>query len=209
MRSCGALNTQDFIREYVRNDKAQYFDLGNYDCGVSDDQVFVRDKRANDVTELSRSGLAVSSTTRIDRSYYLAAVGLLVMAFYFSLFFLRDALGNDIWIFAILGLFISPFIIRRFTSGFKVIGLYFALCIMFSVTVGSWKENDLGSGVIIFYIVGIAPYVGSRIFTRIWTVTRLELYSSDGGIAFACPEARARGLLRALRQASGAVQASG
>lgn len=203
------MNTQDFIREYVRNDKAQYFDLGNYDCGVSDDQVFVRDKRANDVTELSRSGLAVSSTTRIDRSYYLAAVGLLVMAFYFSLFFLRDALGNDIWIFAILGLFISPFIIRRFTSGFKVIGLYFALCIMFSVTVGSWKENDLGSGVIIFYIVGIAPYVGSRIFTRIWTVTRLELYSSDGGIAFACPEARARGLLRALRQASGAVQASG
>ena len=203
------MNTQDFIREYVRNDKAQYFDLGNYDCGVSDDQVFVRDKRANDVTELSRSGLAVSSTTRIERSYYLAAVGLLVMAFYFSLFFLRDALGNDIWIFAILGLFISPFIIRRFTSGFKVIGLYFALCIMFSVTVGSWKENDLGSGVIIFYIVGIAPYVGSRIFTRIWTVTRLELYSSDGGIAFACPEARARGLLRALRQASGAVQASG
>lgn len=203
------MNTQDFIREYVRNDKARYFDLGNYDCGVSDDRVFVRDKRANDVTELSRSGLALSSTTRTERPYYLAAVGLLAMAFYFSLFFLRDALGNDVWIFAILGLFISPFIMRRFTSGFKVIGLYFALCIMFSVTVGSWKENDLGSGVVIFYIVGIAPYVGSRIFTRIWTVTRLKLSSPEGGIAFACPEVRARRLLRALREPSGAVRASG
>lgn len=203
------MNTQDFIREYVRNKEAQYFDLGNYDCGVSDDRIFVRDKRANDVTELTKSGLAISSTTRIERSYYLAAAGLLVMAFYFSVFFLRDALGNDIWIFAILGLFISPFIMRRFTSGFKVIGLYFALCIIFSVTVGSWKENDLGSGVLIFYIVGIAPYVGSRIFSRIWTETRLELCSPKGGIAFACPESRARGLLRVLKQPSGAVQAAG
>jgi len=203
------LNTQDFIRQYVCNDKAQYFDLGNYDCGVSDDRVFVRDKRANDVTELTRSGLAISSITKIERSYYLAAVGLLVMAFYFSLFFLRDALGNDLWIFAILAIFISPFIMRRFTSGFKVIGWYFVLCIIFSSTVGYWRENDLGSGVVIFYIVGIAPYVGSRIFSRIWTVTRLELSSPEGGIAFACPEARARGLLRALRERSGAVEAAG
>jgi len=199
------LNAQDFIRDYVCNNRAQYFDLGNYDCGISDDKIFVRDKRANDVTELPRSGLEVSATMRVQRSYYLAAVGLLVTAFYFSVFFFRDALGNEIWIFAVLGIYLSPFIMRRFTSGFKVIGLYFALCILFSLTVGSWRENELGSGVLIFYTIGLAPYVGSKVFSRIWTETRLSLSSGETRLALTCPEADARALLKTLGQPGKAI----
>ena len=191
------MNTQDFIREFVHNDRSVYVDLGNYDCGVSEDNVYIRDKLANDVTQLRRTGIRVSATTRISPSYYIAAVGLLVMAFYFTVFFMRDALGGDVWIFAMLGLFIIPFIMRRFISGYRIIVFYFVLCIAFSLTVGSWEENELGSGVLIFYVIGIMPYVASRVFSKIWTETSLVL-SSDHSVSLSCPDVKVRGLMRAL-----------
>ena len=135
---------------------------------------------------------------RTSPSYYLATVGLLVMAFYFSVFFMRDALGNDFWLLAVLGLYVVPFIMRRFTSGYRIIGYYFVLCTLFSLLVGSWKENQLGSGVLIFYVVGILPYVGSRVFLRIWAETKVTLSSGDQSVELVCQADAASRLSRAL-----------
>jgi hypothetical protein len=184
------LNTHDFIREFVRNEKARYIDLGNYDMGMVSETVYVRSKLDNDVKQLDRRGISISHTTRVSPSYYIAAVGLLVMAFYFSVFFMRDALGDDLWLVAILGIFLSPFLFRFFTSGFKVIGLYFALCVIFSVSVGSWQENQFGSGVLIFYVIGLLPYLASRIFKKIWSESLLVVSSGPDRIELKCPESK-------------------
>jgi hypothetical protein len=192
------LNTQDFIREFVHKDSDSYVDLGNYDFGLSDDEVFVRDKRTNDITELSRDNLFVSHERKVNPSYYLAVFGLLTLAFYFSIFFLRDALGEDILILVVLGLYLSPFVFRLFTSGFTVIGLYFALCIVFSLTVGSWEENQLGSGVVGFFVIGLAPYVASKIFVRIWTESDLLLSTPDRELEIRIEETKIGRIMRAL-----------
>ncbi len=181
------LQSQDFIRDYVRKEGAAYVDLGNYDCGASSERVYVRDKLANQVEDLDRSGLEYSAETRIHHAYYLATAGLFVMAFYFSVFFMRDALGDDIWLLAISGLYVLPFLMRRFTSGFRIVVYYFAICTVFSLLVGSWKENDLGSGVLIFYVVGITPYIASRIFKRIWTEARVVISSGGDQITLNFP----------------------
>jgi len=192
------LNAQDFIRSFVANEFASYVDLGQYDCGISETDLYIRDKSENTVTQLSRDGLSVSWENRINRSYYLATVGLLVMAFYFSVFFMRDALGNDVCLLAVLGLYVAPFIMRKFASGYKIIGYYFALCILFSFLVGSWKENQLGSGVLIFFVVGVLPYVGSRVFLRIWAETRVTLRSGDKSLSLVCQADAAERLSKAL-----------
>jgi hypothetical protein len=195
------VNSQDFIRQFARNDQAVYVDLGNHDCGISEEKIYVRDKLANAVSELGRSGLRVSSKTRVGTSYYLAAIGLLILAFYFSVFFMRDALGDDIWVLVLLGVYVSPFVMRRFTSGFRIVGFYFALCTVFALTVGSWKDNELGSGVLVFFAVGVLPYVASRVFYRIWTEASLVLSAQDGEMTFTCPAEKLPGLLRALEGA--------
>jgi len=195
------LATEEFIRNFVQNEHALYLDLDGYDCGISEDTIFVRDKLANEVAELERKGLRISLETRTSPSYYIATIGLLVMAFYFAVFFMRDALGNDMWILAMLGLFLSPFLLRRVTSGFRIVAYYFALCTIFTLTVGSWKQNKLGSGVIIFFVLGITPYVASRVFLRIWRETTVTL-SSDRTVTLTCPDPKARALIRALQGAS-------
>ena len=93
-------------------------DLGSYDFGISDEEVYVRDKQANEVTRLRRAGLSVSHERKVNPSYYIAVFGLLALAFYFSIFFMRDALGDDVLILVIFGLFISPFFFRRFRQAF-------------------------------------------------------------------------------------------
>lgn len=192
------MNAQDFIREFVHKDRDNYVDLGDYDFGVSVDEVYVRNKLANEVTELRRAGLSISHERKVSPSYYIAALGLLGMAFYFSVFFMRDALGDDILILAVLGLYVSPFIFRRFTSGFKVIGLYFAACILLALTVGSWEENQLGSGVVIFFVIGLTPYVASKVFARIWTESDLLLSSAGRELKLRIEEAKIRSLTKAL-----------
>jgi hypothetical protein len=194
------LNTQDFIREFVRNEKARYIDLGNYDMGMGSESVYVRSKLDNDVMQLDRSGIRISHTTKVSPSYYIAAVGLLAMAFYFSVFFMRDALGDDLWLVAILGIFLSPFLFRFFTSGFKVIGLYFAVCILFSVSVGSWQENEFGSGVLIFYVIGLLPYLASRIFRKIWSESLIVFSSGPDRIELKCPESRVGAVRRMVAE---------
>ena len=195
-----ALNAQDFIREFVRSERARYVDLGNYDLGLGPEAIYVRNKLDNNVKELRRGGVQISHKRKVSPSYYIAAVGLLVMAFYFSVFFMRDALGNDLWLLAILGLFLSPFLLRLVTSGFKVIGLYFVLCILFSMTVGSWEDNQLGSGVIIFFVVGLMPYVSSKVFGRIWTESMLVLSSGPDKVELKCPESKLGPIRRLLSE---------
>jgi hypothetical protein len=192
------LNSQDFIREFVHNGGGNYIDLGNYDFGLSSEEVHVRDKLANEVTSLRRAGIVLSHERKVNPSYYIAVLGLLTLAFYFSIFFLRDALGDDLLLVAVFALFISPFVFRRFTSGFRVIGLYFAVCILLSLTVGSWEENKLGSGVIIFFLVGLAPYVASKIFARIWTESDLILSSAGKDLKIRIEEAKVGPIRRAL-----------
>lgn len=192
------MNSQDFIRNFIHNDEATYVDLGNYDFGVSTDEVYVRDKLANEVTGLKRADLSVSHERKVNPSYYIAVIGLLTLAFYFSVFFLRDALGDDLLILVIFCLYISPFIFRRFTSGFKVIGLYFTVCILFALTAGSWQENQLGSGVIIFFVIGLTPYVASKVFARIWTESDLLLSSVGTELTLRIEESRMGPLMRAL-----------
>jgi len=196
------LNTQDFVRDFVHGDPSRYVDLGNYDCGATESKIYVRDKRTNTVEEMQKSGVRVQRKTRVSPSYYLAVFGLLALAFYFSVFFLRDALGEDIWLLGLLAIYVLPFIVRRFTSGFKVLGIYFAACIVFSLTVGSWQENEFGSGVLIFFLVGIAPYIVSKVFRRIWTEVSVEL-SSDRNAVLSIPQEKVRPLVRLLGTSDG------
>lgn len=202
------MNTQDFIREFIHRYSENYVDLGNYDFGLSDNEVYVRDKRTNDITELSRDNLSVSHERKVNPSYYIAVFGLLTLAFYFSIFFLRDALGDDLLILVVLGLYLSPFIFRRFASGFTVIGLYFALCIVISLTAGSWEDNQFGSGVIIFFVIGLAPYVASKIFARIWTESDLLLSTPDRELEIRIEETKIARIMRVLDSESNSSPSS-
>ncbi len=194
-QNSGSLNTQDFVRDFIHQGKGRYVDLGNHDCASSEGVIYIRNKIENRVDEFGKKKLRIDYRERMNPLYYLASASLMVMAFYFAALFMGDSLRGDIWLLVLAVLFISPFVIRRFISGFQVIGIYFTICILFSVTVGSWQENELGSGVLIFFVVGLSPYVASRLFARIWREAYVEL-SGNGSLSFTCPQEKLGALLR-------------
>ena len=107
---------------------------------------------------------------------YFAVTATFVTACLFSYIGLFDALSNWWEILIVFGIFSSPFLIRRFTQGFMVIGIYYLIVAVFSMTFGTWQTNTYGSGVIIFFTLGLSPYIFSKIL--------LPVYRSSGHMVF-------------------------
>jgi hypothetical protein len=165
-------------------------DLGKWDVGISEDQLAVRSKLGNTVVSFPREGLHVEAGLRRRLGYYVAPSALFVLAFYFTALFMYEAFSHEWELLAVLPLFLSPFIIRRFTSGFRVIGYYFAISTVFSFTVGSYKDNPYGSGVVLFFVLGLIPYIASKVMVPVWEEEEVTLSSGPTRYSFVCPPSK-------------------
>jgi len=90
-----------------------------------------------------------------------------VFASWFTVLCLIEAFKNWWESLFIPAIFISPFIVRLFIRGFKVLAVYFIVASVFALSVGSWRGNPFGSGVVMFFALGIMPYILSRELPRI------------------------------------------
>jgi hypothetical protein len=97
----------------------------------------------------------------------MAATAWFVFATWFTVLCLIRAFENWWESLFIPAVFISPFIVRLFIRGFKVLAVYFIVASVFAWSVGSWKGNPFGSGVVMFFALGIMPYILSRELPRI------------------------------------------
>ena len=90
-----------------------------------------------------------------------------VFASWFTVLCLLKAFKNWWESLFIPAIFISPFIVRLFIRGFKVLAVYFIVASVFALSIGSWRGNPFGSGVVMFFALGVMPYILSRELPRI------------------------------------------
>lgn len=160
--------------------------------------VAVRSKQENSVVSFPRKALFVEAEERKRLAYYLAPIAMFVLAFYFSAIFLHEAFENEWELLLLPPVFLSPFLIRRFVQGFHVLGYYFLISIFFSLTIGSWKGNPYGSGIIIFFILGLLPYILSKVFIHIWEEARLIFSCGSERYTFTCSKRKAEKIRKTL-----------
>lgn len=199
------MRVADFIGRFAEKRQGSYVDADQFDCGISEDVVCVRDKASGTVYEFQRQALEVSSRTRMSPLYYLFSPNLVVLMILFVFFFMmkafefqRTLLEACIIMAVFSGIVLSPFVARLLICGFRVIILYFAFCLAFSVIVGSWERYVPVEGLAAFYAIGVVPYVGSRVFRGVWGEALLVLRSPGLRLDLSCPLMKANALLTAL-----------
>jgi hypothetical protein len=188
----------EFLWDFVRNDKSIYIDLGRWDLGIGEEEVAIRSKIDNRVSSFPRKSVDLASKTRHRLGFYAAPIGAFVLAFYFSVLFLHDAFQYEWELLILIPLYLSPFLMRVFTSGFRVIGYYFALSTFFSLTIGSHEGNPFGSGVILFFLIGLLPYLFYKILIPLWEEHLITLSHGPSSLTFTCSRSQARRIMSLL-----------
>jgi hypothetical protein len=181
----------------------RHLDLGRYGCDVTTDHVTVIDKVTRGVWELERHELGARSRRSVSHRYYLSIMGLSVFSLFIGLVFIVQILDLSEGQLTLLAsgallLMASPFIVRLLVSGFPVILIYVGLCGLFSVLVGGWFHVPMLGMDGVFYMAGILPYLGSRLFASVWAENNLVLESGDGRVELKVTDTGLRRLHRAL-----------
>jgi hypothetical protein len=190
------LHLGEFLRDFVRNDsESVYIDLGRWDLGIGEEEVAVRSKIDNRVSAFPRRDVELLSKTRHRLGFYVAPIGAFLLAFYFSVLFLHEAFQHEWELLILIPLYLSPFVMRMFVSGFRVIGYYFAISILFSLTIGSHEGNPFGSGVIIFFLIGLLPYLFYKILIPLWEEHVITLSHGPSSLTFTCSRNQAKRIL--------------
>jgi hypothetical protein len=94
---------------------------------------------------------------------------------------------------------ISPFLARILTVGFKVLVLYLVFCGIFSTSIDYVFSFPYYGIDWMVYVIGMMPYIVSRIFIGVWVENDLVLES--GGVIFEVKLSDDR--FRALKKALG------
>ena len=189
----------DFLRKYSGHGTDHvYLDLGNWDLGIGENVVAARSKIDNKVLTFPKNQVEITSHTRRRLGFYVAPFGAFILAFYFSVLFLHEAFQHEWELLILIPLYLSPFLMRTFTSGFRVIGYYLGVSTIFSLTIGSHEGNPFGSGVIIFFLIGLLPYIFFKVLIPLWEEHLITLSHGPTKLTLTCSKSKAKRITNLL-----------